>query len=66
MVELTKCSTEDAEFALHENDNDVDQAVIAILERPDVNVWKEHKRKQQKKVEKEVPSQNFRNKGLFE
>lgn len=52
---MTKCSSEDAAYVLVENDYNVDQAVIAIFDRPDENVWKENKKKIKKDAsEKEI------------
>lgn len=58
---MTKCSSDDAAYVLCENDNNVDQAVIAIFDRPDENVWKENKKKSKKdSSEKETNHGNRR------
>lgn len=65
-MELTKCSSEDAAYVLRENDYNVDQAVIAIFDRPDENVWKENKKKSKKdNLVKDANHNNRRTTGLF-
>lgn len=55
MVETTRCSVSQAEIALYDNNNDVQEAVNAILEDnyPDENVWKEQKSRRAKRAEAE-------------
>ncbi|MCP9260408.1 hypothetical protein DINM_003760 [Dirofilaria immitis] len=55
VVETTRCSISQAEIALYDNNNDVQEAVNAILEDnyPDENVWKEQKSRRAKRAEAE-------------
>ena len=51
VVETTRCSIAQAEIALYDADNNVEEAVNAILEDTytDSNVWKEQKSRKAKK-----------------
>uniref|UniRef100_A0A158Q730 Protein lingerer n=1 Tax=Elaeophora elaphi TaxID=1147741 RepID=A0A158Q730_9BILA len=55
VVETTRCTVSQAEIALYDNNNDVQEAVNAILEDnyPDENVWKEQKSRRAKRAEAE-------------
>lgn len=54
-METTRCTVSQAEIALYDNNNDVQEAVNAILEDnyPDENVWKEQKSRRAKRAEAE-------------
>ncbi|KAI1725228.1 ubiquitin-associated protein 2 [Ditylenchus destructor] len=49
VMELTRCSEIDADFALHDSGNDVEQAVLTLLENG--STWKENKGRKTKKQE---------------
>ncbi|VDN30615.1 unnamed protein product [Gongylonema pulchrum] len=53
VVETTHCTVNQAEIALYDNNNDVQEAVNAILEDnyPDENVWQEQKSRRAKRAE---------------
>ncbi|VDN03880.1 unnamed protein product [Thelazia callipaeda] len=55
VVETTRCTVTQAEIALYDNNNDVQEAVNAILEDnySDENVWKEQKSRRAKRAEAE-------------
>lgn len=55
VVETTRCSVSQAEIALYDNNNDVQDAVNALLENnyPDENVWKQQKSRKARRAEAE-------------
>lgn len=51
MIETTRCSSSQAEVALLDNENDVQRAILYILDRNgEVECWTEQKSRKAKKV----------------
>lgn len=60
-METTRCTVAQAEIALFDADNNVEEAVNAILEDTytDANVWKEQKSRKSKRQDAEEKNDDF-------
>uniref|UniRef100_A0A0M3JTW3 Protein lingerer n=1 Tax=Anisakis simplex TaxID=6269 RepID=A0A0M3JTW3_ANISI len=61
VIETTRCTVSQAEIALYDTDNNVEEAVNAILEETysDESVWKEQKSRRAKRAEAEERAEEF-------